>query len=208
VLAVLVAARWGPLMRLDDRVDAELNEYIARRRGQARFWRDLSATLSPGVLRGVVLVAAVVLLFRRRLRAGLFCGAVALGSLLLVTAAKAAVDRPRPRVPLPVAYAPGASFPSGHATTSAAVALALIVVAWPVASRAVRCLVAVMVLLLAVAVGFSRMIIGVHFLSDVVGGWLGAVAVVAGATALLRSGPVSRWTGPWPSAPGRREASR
>jgi membrane-associated phospholipid phosphatase len=180
VLAVLVAAHWSPLERLDNRIALDLNDYIAARRGQAQFWRDLTTTLSPAVLRTALVVVGVVLLLRRQLGAALFCGGVALGSLLMVDVTKSAVNRPRPHVPLPVASAPGASFPSGHATTSAAVALALIVVAWPLVSGALRSLLAGALTVVAAAVGFSRMILGVHFLSDVVGGWIGAVALVSG----------------------------
>jgi undecaprenyl-diphosphatase len=191
LLAVLVHGRWGPLMRLDRRVDAHLNDYIAGRRGQVRFWRDLTTTLSPAAVRGAVLLVAVGLLLRRRLRAALLCAGVALGSLLLVTVTKAAVDRPRPTVPHPVAHAAGASFPSGHATTAAAAALAVIVVAWPAVSGTLRWAGALALTALAAAVGFSRMILGVHFLSDVVGGWLGAVALVSGLAALRASRPVA-----------------
>lgn len=185
VFALLVATRWSPLERLDNRIALDLNDYVAARRGQVRFWLDVTATLSPAVLRTVLAVIAVLLLVKRRVRAALFCGGVALGSLLLVTVAKTAVDRPRPRVPMPVAHAAGASFPSGHATTSAAVALAAIVVAWRSRSWAVRWVVAAVAFVLAAAVGFSRMILGVHFLSDVVGGWIGAVALVCALAAVL-----------------------
>jgi undecaprenyl-diphosphatase len=88
-------------------------------------------------------------------------------------------------VPHAVAHAPGASFPSGHATTSAAVALAVILVVWRLGSRAGRWVVVAAVALTAAAVGFSRMVLGVHFLSDVVGGWIGALALVSALAAAL-----------------------
>jgi membrane-associated phospholipid phosphatase len=89
-------------------------------------------------------------------------------------------------VPVPVAHAPGASFPSGHATTAAAAALVVIVLTWPHLAGRARWLVASGAALVAVAVSFSRLILGVHFLSDVVGGCLAAAAVVFGLVALLR----------------------
>jgi len=180
-----VAQHWGPLLRLDHRIALALNDYVAPRPAQAHAWRVLSAVFAPAVLRGVLVVAAVVLLLYRRLVPALLCAGVALGSLLIVTVGKIAVDRPRPHVPHPVASAPGASFPSGHALTSAAVALTLVALLWPRASRRWRVVTGVVAGAVAVLVGFSRMILGVHFLSDVVGGWFGAVVLVFGILAVL-----------------------
>lgn len=185
LLGVLVAAKWGPLHRLDERVAFDLNDYVAPHHAQTRAWQWLSDVFAPAVLRGVLLVAAVMLLVARRLRAALLCAGTSLGSLLLVTAGKAIVDRTRPVVPHPVAAAPGASFPSGHACTAAAAAMTLVVLVWPGASRRQRVAVAVLAGLLGAAVGISRMVLGVHFLTDVVGGWLGATALVALLVLLL-----------------------
>jgi membrane-associated phospholipid phosphatase len=178
LLAVLVAARWGPLHRLDQRLAVDLNDYVAPHRGQTRAWQWISDVFSPGVLRGILLVAAAVLLLYRRVRAGLLCAGVSLGSLLVVSAGKAIVDRSRPHLAHPVAAAPGASYPSGHALTAAAAALTLVVLVWPRAAHRERVAAIVVAGLLAATVGFSRMVLGVHFLTDVVGGWLGAVAIV------------------------------
>ncbi len=187
LLAFLVAGHWSPLERLDGRTARRLNDYIAVRSSQAHAWQLGSDVLAPTVLRVALLIAAAVLRLRRDTRRALLCAATAVGSLVVDSAVKLIVGRPRPVVPHPVAHAAGASFPSGHALTSAATAICVVAIAW--AGRRLRLAVAVVAGGLAVAVGFSRLILGVHFVSDVVGGWLGAVALGAGLIVLL---PVDR----------------
>jgi membrane-associated phospholipid phosphatase len=72
------------------------------------------------------------------------------------------------------------------------------VLAWPRVAARGRWIVVAGAIAVAVAVSFSRLVLGVHFLSDVVGGALGAAAIVFGLVALLRvrwdvRRPLSRW---------------
>lgn len=92
---------------------------------------------------------------------------------LVASALKVAVDRPRPFERIPEADPllggiVGNSFPSGHATTSAAGALALALIAPRLAPY---------LALLAGAVAFSRIYVGVHYPLDVVAGALLGFAV-------------------------------
>jgi undecaprenyl-diphosphatase len=178
VLAVLVGTRWGPLLRLDRRIDLHLNHWASGPDGHAVAWRYLSDVGSPAVLRCVLLVAGVALVVYRRVAAAVLCLGASLGSLALVTAVKDLIDRPRPAVPHHLAAAPGASFPSGHALTAAVTAFTAVVLTEGLAAvwRAVARVVA---LVLAAAVSFSRLVLGVHYPSDVVAGWFGAGALVA-----------------------------
>ena len=111
---------------------------------------------------------------------------------LLATILKVAVDRPRPFSVVPEADrllggTIGSSFPSGHATTSAAgaVALALLV------GRALPWLVTAGLGVLAAAIAFSRVYVGVHYPLDVLAGAaLGAAvatAILLGIRPLLRT---------------------
>lgn len=95
-----------------------------------------------------------------------------LGSAVLNTGVKALVDRVRPMVEAPVATAPGASFPSGHAMGSTITYGVLLLVFLPVLPPRFRRPAVVAVVALVAAVGVTRVALGVHYPSDVLGGWL------------------------------------
>ncbi|MFJ7962548.1 phosphatase PAP2 family protein [Streptomyces sp. NPDC096324] len=84
------------------------------------------------------------------------------------------VGRPRPPVANWATHASGWSFPSGHTTTSAVTGGILILAVLARAPQSRRALV-LLIGCWAALVGLSRVYLGVHWLSDVVGGWLFAV---------------------------------
>jgi undecaprenyl-diphosphatase len=87
-----------------------------------------------------------------------------------------------------VARAAGYSFPSGHASNATLAAGVLLLVFLPFAGRgAARAALWAAALLITVLTGLSRVALGVHFASDVLGGWLLAVAVLAATTAAFTS---------------------
>jgi undecaprenyl-diphosphatase len=114
--------------------------------------------------------------------------AVAVGSELLSVLVKNTVQRARPPSDGVLALAHGYSFPSGHTQASTVTYVAVVlVVGWqllrpgPVARRTS----AVLVVALVGAVGLSRIMLGVHWPTDVLGGWLLGSAWVTGATYVL-----------------------
>jgi len=91
---------------------------------------------------------------------------------LASTASKALFDRERPPVVLHATAVTLAAFPSGHATDGAAFFLAasLTLAITIVHHRSTRTLIVATGLFLAALVGLSRLVLGVHWLSDVVAG--------------------------------------
>lgn len=85
-----------------------------------------------------------------------------------------AIGRPRPVRAEWVTYASGWSFPSGHTTTSAVAGGLLILAVLARAPRGGRAL-ALVIGFWAVLVGLSRVYLGVHWISDIIGGWLFSV---------------------------------
>jgi undecaprenyl-diphosphatase len=91
--------------------------------------------------------------------------------------AKQVVQRARPVVDEAVAIAPGYSFPSGHAANTAAAAVVLTVLVWPVLGTRGRAVVATLATVLVLVSAVDRVLLGVHYPSDVVAGIVFGVAV-------------------------------
>jgi membrane-associated phospholipid phosphatase len=128
-------------------------------------------------LLGVTLVA-VVLLWRRRERTdAVFLALAFVGAQVLSNGMKLGFRRERPFFADPLATESTFSFPSGHALVSLAVygALALLL-ARRLRSNGQRALLFAGTALLVVAIGFSRLYLGVHFLSDVLAGFAAGLA--------------------------------
>ncbi|MFI6949973.1 phosphatase PAP2 family protein [Streptomyces sp. NPDC050422] len=88
------------------------------------------------------------------------------------------VARPRPPLADWATHASGWSFPSGHATTGAITA-GLLIAALRLRGPRIPRVAAVLIGMWGAAVGLSRIYLGVHWFSDVVGGWLFAAAWLA-----------------------------
>jgi undecaprenyl-diphosphatase len=163
-------------LRLADRLNVDVGVTIAK---------VLSVLGSLPVAIALVVLASAVLLWQRERRYPIALAVALLITWALVHITKDAIDRPRPSGAL--VDAQGSAYPSGHAAyaiTWVAVAVAVSRVLPNVASRFAFITVAIV---LAVAIGASRMYLRVHYLSDVVGGWgLGsAMFALCGTVALL-----------------------
>ncbi|MEV1048210.1 phosphatase PAP2 family protein [Streptomyces sp. NPDC049916] len=180
-LLALVAARWSPLMSLDREVADALHRDAVTDPGLVQVNRVLTDWVwDPWTMRLLIAVAVVALWWHGARLLALWLAATSLLGTLLQQALKAAVGRERPQWPDPVDSANFAAFPSGHAMTTV-VSCGLLV--WllrlygaPAGAMGAALAVAV---ISAVGVAATRVYLGVHWLSDVVGGALFGVAVVA-----------------------------
>ncbi|HLY14958.1 MAG TPA: phosphatase PAP2 family protein [Candidatus Limnocylindrales bacterium] len=145
------------------------------------------------VLPLVFVIIEAWLLLRRRYRAGLFLLVASLGSLVLQGTMKLFFARPRPQ--LPYAHVlPDYSFPSGHTMNAVIVYGALALILWSIFGRRVGIAAALVATVLAIGVGISRIYLGYHYLTDVVGGILAGLAWLVVVSAAFRARPTwQRW---------------
>jgi membrane-associated phospholipid phosphatase len=127
----------------------------------------------------VAVIAAVVL---RRPRAAALAVLAVVGADLLQLCLKPLFGRPRPSVFPRLEQIGSPAYPSGHAIVSAALAFGLLAIC---RRRPWRVPAACAAGLYVLAVGFSRVYLGVHYPSDVLAGWLLAAAWVTGLSVAL-----------------------
>ncbi|MEA2498172.1 MAG: hypothetical protein QOH26_577 [Actinomycetota bacterium] len=174
----------GPLTRVDTAAAGELHDYV----------RD--SPLVVNVLKVItffgsslwfycLIVPLVVLLLRRgETKAALFLGGTTWLGAAINSVVKVLVDRPRPSLVDPVATAHGQSFPSGHSMAAVVGYGALLIVFLPSVRKRLRWAVIAAAGSLALLIGFTRLALGVHYITDVLGGYaLGGAWLLASASA-------------------------
>ncbi|MFH8345322.1 phosphatase PAP2 family protein [Streptomyces sp. NPDC018045] len=184
-LLTLVAARWSPLLGWDRAVATSLHRTAVTAPGLTTANKIFSDWVwDPWTLRALLAVAVVVLLRRGQWPLGCWVAVTAAVGTALQQVLKALVGRHRPEWPDPVDSAHYAAFPSGHAMTAAvAGGLALWLLRLYGARRRWLWAAAVPVTASVVGVGLTRVYLGVHWATDVLGGWLLGGALVAAAAA-------------------------
>jgi membrane-associated phospholipid phosphatase len=155
----------------------------------------LGATVT--VLAVTVALGALEWLRRRRLAVLAFMVMVVAGQNLIANTVKALVERERPPVPH-LAPSSGFSFPSGHAAAAAATWAAVVVVLGRGRPLRVKAWLAAGAAMITVAVAASRVLLGVHWLTDVIGGaalgfgWFVVCSVAFGGALLQFGAPAER----------------
>lgn len=154
---------------------------------------------------GIMTVAAVAWR-RHRWGAVGYLAAVGIGVFLLNSSLKLIVDRQRPQF-MQIAEPHGASFPSGHASAAAACWAAMMLVLFARSSGRGRLVGAVIAVALALTVAATRVLLGVHWVTDVIAGvvvgwvWFLLVTVVFGGRLLDLGEPITRLDTDEPPSP-------
>ncbi|MFB4268100.1 phosphatase PAP2 family protein [Nonomuraea sp. GTA35] len=194
---LLVVAKM-PLNDLDAEVAAELHAYALDNPGVTRVLIVWTDAFGPWPWRIAVIACAGWLLYKGAARAAVWAVTTVTVGGLLGLAIKVIVARARPHLPDPVALAPGDSFPSGHTVNATLGAGVIVLLLLPVLPRWGRRVAWAVAAFLALSVGYTRIALGVHWVSDVVAGLVLGAAVIAATAAAFET---------WRRDQGRRPAS-
>lgn len=160
-------------------LDEAALRWLARHRSAAltHFFGWVTELGSWTFVCAMTLALCALALLLRRWRDGATLALSVIGTPLLIVSLKPLYGRPRPSVVSHLALVDSASFPSGHSIAAAIFfgTLALLA-AQSVRSAARRALIALLALFFVGLVALSRMYLGVHYPSDVVGGVLAGTA--------------------------------
>ncbi|MEW2590058.1 phosphatase PAP2 family protein [Micromonospora aurantiaca] len=199
LIALLVLGAWPPLLRLDASITDAFHGYAQDHPAWVAVMTVWTHVFGPGPLRVAAVVVVVWLVRRGAPRLAVWVVVTMVAGGLLGALLKLLVGRDRPDLLDPVARAAGYSFPSGHALNATLAAGVLLLVFLPFVrdSRPGRIALWTAALLVTVVTGISRIALGVHWTSDVVGGWVLGTAVVAATAAAFAT---------WRSGSGRPSA--
>lgn len=151
-------------------------------------WMAFFSRMGTGLPLVLLIVAIMVLLyrilgFRREL---LLIAFTAAGSGLLNVALKQLFRRPRPEA-YRLAEAAGFSFPSGHSMAAFSLYALLALLLWPYIRRpAGRLALLLAMFSLIAAIGLSRIYLGVHYPSDVLGGYVASTCWITAVLAFYK----------------------
>ena len=183
ILLIAVRVQWAPLESVDHGAAAHLNSLVAGHPAVVTVVKAVTWLGSDGVLWTVIGVATVIAAVRRRWGLVIYLPVTGAGALILDPILKSLVGRLRPVVAHPIAFGNGDSFPSGHSLGSIVCYGAVLLAFLPVARGRWRRILIAVIAALVVFIGVSRTLLGVHYLSDVLGAW--AIGIVwLGVTAL------------------------
>lgn len=187
LLLVLVEDKWRPLLEADAGARDDLHRYALSHPGFVTAMRAVSNSGSAPAWELILAVVVAWLIWRRLHRRAALVAVTGTGSSFLNTAVKTLVHRARPVVTHPVSHEPGLSFPSGHAQAAVVGYALLLLVFCPALSSLWRRLAATLSVLMVLAIGFSRIALAAHFVSDVLAGYLLGAAWVAAMVALFHT---------------------
>jgi membrane-associated phospholipid phosphatase len=186
-LLLVQVLQTGPVTRFDGDVADSFNAFMHDHDGFVGVLQAVSWMGRPPALAALVIVGVVVLWRQGQVRLIPFIVLTPILGSLVNSSVKILVDRPRPEVDHPIATAFGKSFPSGHSFSSVVVYGVLLVAFLPSVAPRWRRPVWITAFVLVLAIGMSRMLLGVHFLSDVLAGFTLGLAFLFCAVAAFQT---------------------
>jgi membrane-associated phospholipid phosphatase len=173
----------GPLTAFDDSAARWLHVRVQGEDGMIALLEAISFMGKPIFLLFAVGIPGAWILYHGGKKLAIFLAVTCIGGGIVDTIVKVVVGRPRPKLEEPILEAFGKSFPSGHSMASVVCYGALLLVFLPLMSNRVRNIAIAAYIVLVLAIGFTRLTLGVHFISDVVGGYILGFAWLAASVA-------------------------
>jgi undecaprenyl-diphosphatase len=189
----------GPLTRIDTSAANGLHGYVRGSDLTVTILQVISFFGSPIWFYALIGPLAILMIRRGEPKVAAYLAGTPILGGIIDSVVKIVVDRPRPSLIDPVATAHGQSFPSGHSMTSVIGYGVLLLVFLPPKPRSRLYLGIAGGITMVLMIGFSRLVLGVHYISDVLGGF-----ALGGAWLLASSAAFRIWRRP---QTGRRTSS-
>ena len=180
---VLEVTRNGPLTELDREVASTIHDEVVGEDGEIVLLRFITNLGDPITLYVLIGAAAVYFWRRGSRRTAIYLAVTPQISGLISFIVKSTVGRARPDLGRPIHEALGQSFPSGHALNSTVGYGVLLLAFMPLIPRRWRPVFVIAYVVLIGAIGASRLGLVVHYVSDVLAGYILGFAWLAVATA-------------------------
>jgi len=176
-LGMLIVRDWAPLVDLDTGVLESVRRWALQNDWAVQTSLWLSDLGSLRVSTWIAVAGVLLLLWRKRYWAALTLGLLAVLAPLAANLIKPLVGRERPVWDVKLAVEGTYSYPSGHAAGGIAVILAVgVAIGSLLRNRVLAAFVVFTFGIVGVSIGLARIVLGVHYPSDVVGGWCVAIA--------------------------------
>ena len=182
MLLVLVRAGWGPLHSLDTAAAEAFNRIDVDHPEIVRAAEVVSDVFDPNVFRVALTAIAVIYVVHGERHHAAWLVVTVFGGAGLGVGLKEIVGRARPVLLDPVSAAPGLSFPSGHALGASIGCCLLLLITLRFLPRRGRIAAVIAAAVIVGVVALARVVLGVHFVSDVLAGIALGVGWVAVTT--------------------------
>jgi len=184
IWSINVILQTSPIKLFDSSIISEIYHHSV---WSLKFFKGITFLGDTNQTIAIVIAFVFILLWKRYYYAATF---LIINKILVTstnTIIKHLVERERPSHHHFV-YAGGFSYPSGHSASAFALYITLFIIAWFVFKNIkLRVLIGISCLAMTVLIGYSRIFLGVHYPSDVIGGYLLAATIVTFTTLFLFS---------------------